>query len=232
MSKFLARTISVLFHPLLILTYILVILMLVDPYAFGVNHISNPPSKILLLRVFLSTFFIPGLAVAMLSFLGLVQSIELQDKQDRIGPYIITGIFYLWLFRNFLDNSLVPSIYASFMLGAVIGLFVAFLINIFSKISIHALGMGGLLAMILLLMLLLPYDNFNIVIPFLGTVQLNLMALFLIAIGAAGIVGACRLFLQAHQPNDLYGGYLVGFLAQFIALQVMVVLGKIEIPVL
>lgn len=231
MIKIFAKAVSILFHPLLILTYILLVLMLVDPYAFGVYHLNNPPSKVLLLRVFLSTFFIPAVAVAMLHFLGLVRSFELKDKQDRIGPYIITGIFYLWLFRNFLDNALIPPIYATFLLGATIGLFLAFLINIFSKISVHAVGMGGLIGMILLIMLLVPYEQFTIGLASYGRLHLNLMALLLLTILIAGLVGTCRLLLQAHQPNDLYGGYLVGFIAQFVALQVMVALDKIQIPV-
>jgi hypothetical protein len=215
--RILAKGISLLFHPLLILSYMLVILLLVDPFLFGISHISDMEGRVLLLRVFISTFFIPAFAVAMLTFLGLSSSIELPTREDRYGPYIVTGIFYLWMFRNFLTNPLIPDLYTSFVLGAVIGLFLAFFINIFSKISAHAVGMGGWLGMVFLLMIQSSYQLLEIPLPWLAPVQINLLTLFLILIFLSGIVGSVRLYLQAHEPMDLFGGFLIGFTAQLIA---------------
>lgn len=217
MLRFFAQFISVLFHPLLMLTYMLVLLLLVNPYLFGVNNINDQLSRVLILRIFLSTFFIPALSVVMLRFLGMVKSIELKDKQERIGPYIITGIFYLWMFRNFLSNSIIPTAYTSFVLGATIALFIAFFINIFSKISAHAVGMGGLLGMIVLTMLEFNHHFFSINLGPLGSMQLSLTIVLLCTILASGLVGTARLLLQAHDAQDLYGGFLVGFFCQFIA---------------
>ena len=81
MLKPLAQVISVLFHPLLIVTYMLVLLLLINPYLFGVYSIGDKFSKLLILQVFLSTFFIPGFAVAMLRFTGLVSSLEMKTKK-------------------------------------------------------------------------------------------------------------------------------------------------------
>lgn len=214
----LAKVISWVTHPLLMLTYMLVILLLVDPFTFGISTISDPPGKLLLLRVFLSSFFIPAFAVLMLRLTGLVKSLELPEREDRIGPYIITGMFYIWMFRNFYDNTNIPSLFTSVVLGATIALFVAFFVNIFSKISAHAVGIGGLLGLIVLLLLTQPANaaitwsmNPNTVI------SMNLTALLLGGILLAGLVGTSRLWLKAHVPIDLLGGYLVGFLAQFVA---------------
>lgn len=44
-------------------------------------------------------------------------------------------------------------------------------------------------------------------------------ALLLFTLLMAGLVGTARLILDAHQPFDIYGGYLVGFSSQFIALR-------------
>ena len=144
MVKWLAHFISFVFHPLLILTYMLVLLILVNPYLFGVSSIWEIDSQLLILRIFFSTFFIPAISVVLMRLLGLIESLEMRDRQERIGPYIITGVFYLWIFRNFLSNSQVPDAYTTFVLGATISLFLAFFINIFTKISAHAVGMGGL----------------------------------------------------------------------------------------
>ena len=60
MLRFFAQFISVVFHPLLMLTYMLILLLLVNPYLFGVNNIGDQLSRVLILRIFLSTFFIPS----------------------------------------------------------------------------------------------------------------------------------------------------------------------------
>lgn len=213
-----ARLISLVLHPLLMLTYMLVLLLLLNPYLFGVHSISEQPAKILLWRVFLSSFFIPAIAVLMLRFTGLLRSLEMPNKEDRIGPYIITGMFYLWLFRNFLDNGQIPSVFVSFTLGATIALFLAFFINIFSKISIHAVGMGGLLGVTVIAMAVFPAYNFLSPVQADPQIwQLDMRVLLVVIIFLAGLAGSARLQLRAHEPMDLYGGYLVGFIAQFIA---------------
>ena len=218
MPRLLAQVISFIFHPLLIVTYMLVLLLLVNPYLFGVSSIGDRASKLLILQVFLSTFFIPVVAVAMLLFTGMIQSFEMKSRQERIGPYIITGIFYLWMFRNFLDNPSIPTAFTCFLLGATIGLFFAFFVNIFSRISAHAVGVGGLLGMVVITMLLFSYDTFTILSP-RGTLEVGMSTILLLAILIAGLVGTARLALQAHEPMDLYGGYLVGFASQFMALR-------------
>lgn len=214
-----AKLISVLFHPLLILTYMLVLLLAANPYLFGVNRLQDRMPLILL--IFLSTFVIPTIAVSMMKLLGLVRTLALESREERIGPYIITGIFYLWLFVNFLHDPRVPVAFTSFVLGATIGLFLAFFINIFSKISAHAVGMGGLLAMIVITMFLYSYDTLTVYAGWFGQIEISMATVLILAILLAGMVGTSRLLLQAHDMQDLSGGFLVGFVSQFIALQIL-----------
>lgn len=216
----LAKIISVLFHPLLILTYMLVLFLLVNPYVFGIHSIQEPFGMQLILRVFLSSFFIPMVAVLMLRFTGLVQSLEMPERQERIIPYIVTGIFYLWLFRNLVDNTTIPRLFSSFALGTTISLFLAFFINLFSKISAHAVGMGGIIGMIVLLMNYFP--EYKVVQLPWGSedfLEISTTMVLMLALVLAGLVGSSRLSLKAHEPMDLYGGYFVGFVGQMIALR-------------
>lgn len=218
MLKTAAQFISILFHPLLIPTYMLVLLMIVNPYLFGVHDISEQNSMLLIIHTIMNTLVIPAFAILVMKLLGLIKTFEMQDKSERTGPYIIAGIFYLWLFRNFLDNTNVPLAFTSFLLGATIALFLAFLLNIFTKISAHAVSMGGLLAMVIITMFQFSYDTFNLNLWF-GTIQMNMVTVLMITILIAGMVGSARLILKAHIPSDLYGGYLIGFASQIFALR-------------
>ncbi|MCB9282613.1 MAG: hypothetical protein H6563_00950 [Lewinellaceae bacterium] len=214
-----AKVISLLFHPLLMLTYMTVLLLIIQPFWFGVNQISE---KIpLLLAVFFSSFLIPGVAVLMMRFLGLVESMELRDKKERIGPYIVAAIFYLWLYINFRHDPSTPPLFSALVLGCVIGLFLAFFVNIFSKISAHAVGMGGLLGMLIILLGMGPVDPVLIPLGSLGVLQTTLGTLLLLVILLAGAVGTSRLLLKAHEAIDLYGGYMVGLIAQFVSFRLL-----------
>ena len=219
MLKGIAHLISIIFHPLLMLTYMLVLLMLINPYLFGVHSVSG--NKVLILFVFFSSFIIPGFAVFLMKQLDFIKSIQLHDRMERTGPYIITGVFYLWMFRNFLENPNIPSAYTIFVLGSTIGLFLAFFINIFSKISAHAVGMGGLIGMVLISLFQFSYEDFVVHIPSIGMVSIGMNHLLMLVIILAGTVGTARLLLNAHEPKDLYGGYIVGFLAMFVSLWIL-----------
>lgn len=213
-ARIIARILSAIFHPLLMPTYMLGLLLVVNPYLFGVSGLTDKISMQLLLQVFLSTFFIPMVAIFMLKFTGLVKSFDMLEPTERIGPYIITGIFYLWMFRNFVENTQIPTAYTAFMLGCTIALFLAFFINIFSRISVHTVGMGSLVGMVLITMWQFSYDTFS-----LGKWNLNMSIILIITILIAGLIGTVRQFLHRYEWTDIYGGYLVGVFAQFIALR-------------
>lgn len=216
MNLTLARILSFLGHPLLILTYVLLLLLAVNPYAFSARSMTDQRAMLLLISVFTTTFLLPGFGVALLKPLGFIQSLEMESKQERIGPYIITGIFYLWLFKNLFSGAQVPSLFGVCVLGATIGLFFAFFINIFTKISAHATGMGGLVAMVLLATV--EWRGLGLALPvFGGALQLSLTVILAFTLLFAGLIGTARLALKAHVPADLYRGYAAGFAAVMIA---------------
>ena len=158
MLRYFAHFFSIVFHPLLIVTYMLLIILMVDPYLFGKNSVEG--GMLQLVAAFLSTFFIPAFSVFMMRALGLISSIEMEDRMERIGPLISTGIFYLAFFYYMYISPDIPIEFKIFLLGAVIGLFIAFFITLFSKISLHAVGMGGLLGMVIITVVLTQHSSF------------------------------------------------------------------------
>ena len=211
MVKSVAYFFSVIFHPLLMVTYMLLILLLVDPYLFGENSVQGGMRNILM--VFFSTFIIPLISVLLMKALKLIPSLDLKNSEDRIGPFIVTGVFYLSTFYLVYRIPEMPVAFKACFLGAVIGLFIAFFINLFSKISLHAIGMGGLLGMVMITMQRTQLSYFLINTGIFGVVEVSLFGLLMATILVCGIVGSARLILDAHEPKDLYGGFLVGLAA-------------------
>ena len=216
MNKTLARIISLLFHPLLVLSYALLLLMAANPYAFSARSLTDKPAMILFLSVFSTSFVLPAFGTALMKPLGLVKTLQMEDKIERTGPYILSGIFYLWLYKNLDSTGQAPALYNTFVLGATIGLFFAFFVNIFTKISAHAVGMGGLFAMLLLTNKAWGGAMFALPV-FDGTVQLSLNVILALVALLAGLVGMARLALGAHMPSDLYRGYAAGMAAVLVA---------------
>lgn len=219
MTKTIAYFLSVVFHPLLMATYMLVILLFLNPYLFGVNNISEQWSLVIIMM--LSTVFMPALLVIMLKHLEVVPSIELENREDRIIPYILAGFFYVVMTTFFAYHPNMPDAFTAFMMGATIGLFLAFFINLFSKISAHTTGMGGLVGMVLITVWQFSSGAFSIRLGTIGILHANSYLLLMLVILIAGLVGTARLRLEAHEQQDIYGGYLIGFMSQIVAYRIM-----------
>lgn len=197
-KDFFGHIISIVFQPLLLPLLGTVYIIRSNPFTFPDPY----ENYMLMLRVALLTFFFPALVVLLMSALKFVKGINLRDRQDRIIPYIATLAFYIWAFYVFYREGF-NGLITFMLLGSTISIVIAFLLNLLVlKISMHTTGMGGMVAFF---MLLLPYTNFDSLIP------------FLIVIIIAGMVGSARLALGAHTPREIYFGYLAGFFSFMIA---------------
>lgn len=205
-----------LIHPLLILTYILLLMLAMNPYAFGVNGLGDKRSVLLLVSVFSTTCLIPGIGIVLMKPLGMVKNLEMDDKQDRIGPFIITGVFYLWLFKNFQVDGGVPLVYTRFVLGATIGLFLTFFINIFRKISIYAAGMGALLTMVLILAFAWPGRSLD-----MGMLQVSMNVVLAVVMLLAGALGYYLQVTGRHTAAEVWQGYAAGCVSVLIGYGLM-----------
>jgi len=157
------------------------------------------------------------LAIFLIRFLGLNKDLNMDSRQERIVPLIITAMFYLWLFINIKNHTYVPLLFTSFVLGATISIFISFFINNFSKISLHTVGMGGLVCILILLQVNFNYSDFILNLGPLGMYNVHLGLLIIIGVLIAGSVGAARLYLTDHSMTDIYGGYFVGVFSQIIS---------------
>ncbi len=200
------------------ITYVLIILFQFNPYLFGLA--ADRGQELFLITVVILSVFFPLVAILMMRGLNMIESIEMKDKQERVGPLIVTGIFYLWLYMNIKDNTAVSEVFSFFVLGSTIALFVSFFINNFSKISLHAVGMGGLLMGVFLIRQFFTYGHAQISFGGLGTYNIHINLVLGIVILLSGLVASSRLLLDAHKSSDISGGFLVGVISQVFAFKV------------
>ncbi|HMK03268.1 MAG TPA: hypothetical protein VK489_03715, partial [Ferruginibacter sp.] len=134
-------------------------------------------------------------------------SVFLHTQQDRIGPYLSGMIFYFWAARIFFkfEPQLNP-VLASFMTGVFLTTVAGLLSNIYFKISMHAMGCGGMIGILLIIM------NSNSML-----MTWPLCIAFLVT----GFVCTSRLIAGHHTPKEIYLGLLTGLLCQLIAAAVI-----------
>ena len=199
--RFFAHLFSVVFHPLFIPFYVVSFLVNFHPsYFSGLGFYT----KFELLRsTAVNTILFPAFALLVMKGLGFVKSVLLHTQQDRIGPYLANMIFYFWMARVFFNfkPELTP-VLASFMTGVFLTTAVALIANIFSKISMHAIGCGGMLGIFIVIM------NSN---SMLMTWPLSLALLI------TGLVCTSRLMVSNHTQKDIYMGLIIGLVCQFAA---------------
>jgi hypothetical protein len=197
--KLLAKVISYVFHPLFIPTYIFLFLASTYTYEF---QFQTRPFLIQFVTVFWMSAFFPAFAVFLLWKLKFSDSIYLRTQKERIGPYIITMVFYWWLWylgKNFTDQSFALRI---FFLGSFLTTPVALIINNFFKISMHAIAVGCAAA-------------FITIIAFNSSVHLGQP--IAIAWIIAGLVCTARFLVSDHTGKEIYTGLILGIICQLIA---------------
>lgn len=196
-----AFLLSVIFHPIFIpVMAVAYLAFLHQGYFIG---IPQKEKVMILVRVAVNTIFFPMITVLLLKGLGFIKSIFLKDKRDRIIPYVASNIFYFWMFLVFVNQPEVPKIVTSFILGIFIASSLALILNSFFKISMHAIGMGALTG----LLVMIVYSGF-----LSGTFLPLMVALFL-----SGVVCSSRLVLSDHTLFDINVGFVIGVLCQVIA---------------
>lgn len=217
--KILAKTISYLFHPLFITVYSLDVIYFLHPFIF--DNKEDKSKVIFIAYTILSTLIIPILAIILMKNLNIIETLKMEKKTERIGPLIVISILYLWLFINYKNSTELPLDFAAMMLGASFAVMSAFFINNFIKISLHTIGMGSVISLFLILKYKLEYSGLSFKISPASTVELSMDFLLIIVILLAGVVGTSRLFLKAHTVKELYLGYIVGFITQFLAFNII-----------
>jgi len=214
--KGISNLLSILFHPLFIILYVLFLFITINPYLFPYRE--GREFGAIFLVVLFTAVVIPGIAILLLYGTGLIQSIKLKERTERIGPLMVTSVAYLWLFLNIRTHNAVPGLFSAFVLGALIALGIAFFINNFKKISLHAVGMGGLF--IAVFNIIITNGRAYTAIPLYDNYSITIHSIFLMTIIMAitGAVLSSRLYLRAHTIQDVSGGILVGIVGQLIAL--------------
>ncbi len=185
-----AKIISIIGHPIFHPTWMMILLLL-----SGITRFTPGNDWTFLTITFSLTCLLPALVIVMLKKWHFIESYEMDERDDRLGPLFIMVLF-LFVTLRFFNKMPLFSIYNFYLTTVIVTTILAFIITFFWKISLHALGWGCLTACLFLM----------------TTISIRLYLLYFIgSIVISGIVAAARLKLKSHSNAQIYSGFAMGF---------------------
>ena len=197
----LTQLISIILHPMFMPILALHLTLLASPsLAFTLSQ-----NLLLIYGILIfSTIVLPLISIFWLMQKGKVSSLEMSNHKERSLPLFKTVIwmsFGYYLLQNLLFYT--PILKAE-LLGAILIILLAAIISKFWKISLHLLGIGGVVGVFIALQII--HGDF-----------LYLLLLFILL---SGLLGVARIKQKAHNYAQVYAGFLVGLSVELITLLV------------
>lgn len=195
-----AYVVSYIFHPIFIPVYVAWFLINVQPYLFVSFDDWKKLTTMIQFVVMYSMF--PIVTVLLLKGLGFISSIFLKTQRDRIIPYVVCMIYYFWVWMVLKKQIVYPPAIVQFTLAIFIASIFGLMVNIYMKVSMHAIATGVLVAFMILLAFS-QAGHFGIYVS--------------VALLIAGLVCTSRFIVSDHTQGEVYWGLIFGILSLLIA---------------
>ena len=187
----LSKLISIVLHPIFMpLLALYLTLKSIPSIAFAISQYLNYTYGI----VICCTILFPLVTLFFLIKSGKVSSLEMSNHKERSLPLFRTVVWMLlglYMLNNILFYA--PIIKAE-IIGAILIMLIAAGISKFWKISLHLLGIGGVVGVFIALQI----------------INGGVLYLLLIFILLSGILGVARIDQKAHNHAQVYAGFLLG----------------------
>jgi hypothetical protein len=132
---------------------------------------------------------------------GLIDSIFMKTAEERRWPFLLTLVWYYMGFQ-LMTKIYLPQSFLLLMVGAISAIGISLIITTRWKISIHMLGIGGVIGAIIGISQRFQFDH-----------SLLLMGLILFA----GLIGFARLKTNSHNYRQVYAGFILGVAIEWMA---------------
>lgn len=187
-----ARVVAVIFHPLLMPLYG-VIIIFSAPTLFG--YLPFNLKKLLFFIILINNVLLPLSLMPFFFHRQIITSWTIPERKERTIPLILTTVLY-GTTSYIIFKFQIPLFFKTFIFSTALLSLVVTFINLRWKISIHAVGSGALIALVLIL-------SFKMLTPLEGYL--------ILAIITGGLTLSSRLQLNLHSPQEVWFGLFTGF---------------------
>ncbi|MFB9055943.1 hypothetical protein ACFFU9_04235 [Mariniflexile ostreae] len=196
MIHFILKSISYIFHPLLMPLFGVIFYFYQSPRFIPKDVVS---AKVISISIL--TILLPILVYSLLKIIGKAKSIHLQTTRERIIPLAANCIIVFLIINYVVTSELLFELYF-FFLGILISNLSCLILAVMNfKASIHMIAASGIIMFFIALSI-----HFSININ-------TTLAIMTILVGA---IATSRLHLNAHTYKELIMGVFIGFVPQLL----------------
>jgi hypothetical protein len=204
------KAISYIFHPAFMPTLGVIVIISCDPFIYSS---LDPDQFWIFLASFaamtlLCTMMLPLFVSWVLLKTGRVSSLTVPTDKDRLMLIAFTELCFILAYYSIHNIPMIGRSLSFFMLGINVAMIITLIASMFTKVSLHGVGVGGILGTIIGLMYYTRMQNFPVVIA---------------AIVLVALVDYSRFKLKAHIASDIYIGNIIGLACQTL---VFIIMGK------
>lgn len=185
-----AKIISAILHPILLPTLMMLVMI-----SSGITRFTPGNDLTLFISALIATCLFPGLVVVMMKKWKIISSLEMENRDDRLGPIFLMTLSLYGTIRMF-HNIPVMVMYNFYLSSALVISVLAFVVTFFWKISLHTLGWGGFVGSLFIMTTL----SMQMFLPYL-----------LASIILSGIAASARMKEESHSNAQLISGFAAGF---------------------
>lgn len=197
----LANFFSIITHPILLPTWLLLIIT-----EIGLFKTLSINASMCIIIVSAITFVIPTIIILFLKKFKVIKTLTMERRDDRVIPILIMATS-LYITSRFFNGIYVLGIYNFYLICSTLLCMIVFWVNLFWKISLHSIGWGGFVGILFIYTTILA----EIFLPY-----------FIISIIVAGIVCSARLYLKSHDSAQIYVGFITGFMVTTILYRLLI----------
>lgn len=206
------RALSYIFHPLLMPVLAMFFLFELPTipnslYVFDAICFFPPEAKFRIYLVLgVLTFAAPLLSLLIMYWNGMITSLHLDNRKERVYPYFIVTFYYLLAYifvRYQWPEQLQHPALLGFLFGMVLVNLLVMILNFSIKVSAHATASFGVVA------LLIAYNQSQL--SQFEELELPNLAFILFFTVLSGLVVSGRLYLKAHSLQEVLLGMVIGF---------------------
>lgn len=188
-----AKTLTIVFNPFLMPIYGLLIIIN-SPTIF--SFLSKDIKRLLLLIVVINNSLLPFTFLSYMKVRNFISDWLIFNRGERMVPMFSSAIFYgLTVYVTYKFN--IPAFIKLYFVAALMMALVMGAVSFWIKASVHAAGMGSIVALIIVMMIKTHAPLLGYLIP---------------SIILAGLVMSARLWLNAHSAKEVWIGLLLGLL--------------------
>ena len=186
-----AEILSVVFHPIFIPLYGLIII-----YSSNTLHSFLPLQlkRMIFILVMANNVLLPMALATVLYARGAISTFNARDRNERVLLLTFSLVMYS-LTAFLLLRMQVPGLFRAFFIAIAVVTLITLLITVFYRISLHASGIGGLLALVLFMA---------------GLYHIGMVWQTVAVLLTGSAVLSSRIYLEDHTPAEVWSGFFAG----------------------